>query len=322
MSRSAVLVVGVPRSGSSWVGRVLGSTPDAVYLGEPDNHEHCPFALRAKLGLRGRFYPDVRPAETVPVYEQLWREAFASPLSREYSFSERARRALALRLLRRASDGEVRRSISDPAAAPRTVRVAARLAVPERPPAHDGNLVVKSVHAQLALEWIASRFPVNVLVVLRQPLNVLSSWKEMGWLHDGSDPLGELDPASARQLEEAFDLPRTDAASPVEQAAELIGLLNAALVDGARRHPEWTVVAHEELCEQPHESFRAAAAAVGLGWDRGGDDLLDQLNQPGAGYETTRVAAGLEDVWRTRLTSGEIDAARSVLQRFDSETAK
>ncbi|MGH3003603.1 MAG: hypothetical protein ACRDM1_13240, partial [Gaiellaceae bacterium] len=129
---SIVLVAGVPRSGTSWIGHVLGSTPGAGYVGEPDNHEHSPFALRAKLGLPGYYYPDVDPSDDAPVYERLWRETFAVQGAGDTAF-ERVRRAAALRLLRRASDADVLGAMIDPRQATREVSLAARLAVPDRP---------------------------------------------------------------------------------------------------------------------------------------------------------------------------------------------
>ncbi|HEY1741203.1 MAG TPA: hypothetical protein VGI86_20985, partial [Acidimicrobiia bacterium] len=43
----SVLLVGVPRGGTTWVGQVLGHTQGAVYVHEPDG-THEPFAFRAK----------------------------------------------------------------------------------------------------------------------------------------------------------------------------------------------------------------------------------------------------------------------------------
>lgn len=311
MSRVPVLVVGVPRSGSSWVGRVLGSTTGAAYLGEPDNHEHSAFALRAKLGLPGRFYTELAVGDEAPAYAALWANAYGT---RADSPAERVRRKLAERLLRRAADDDVRHSLERGRYTTAGLRLAAALAVPERPPAGD-CLVVKSVYAQLALDWIADRFPVRVAVVLREPLNVLSSWKAMGWLRPGTETLAELGPATVARLEERFGIDAT-ATGSIEQAATLIALLHTALVDAARRHPDWLVLVHEDLCAQPHDRFEQAAGALGLRWDASVDTLLDELNRPGTGYETARVASDLTDVWRSRLTPEEEDAARQIFRRY------
>lgn len=313
MTSLRVLVAGVPRSGSSWVGRVLGGTPGAGYLNEPDNHEHSPFALRAKLGLPGRFYPDLEPGDDAPAYSTLWTNAFGEGRTRD-SLPDRLRRKVSERLLHHAGAEEVRRAFEADRRLTPGLRAVSALAVPERPRESD-RLVVKSVHAPLALEWIASRFRVDVVVVLRNPLNVLSSWKEMGWLRPGSDTLSELDLATARRLELRYGVD-TVGATTVEQAAHLIALLHSALRDAARRHPDWVVLSHEALCDQPQEGFKEAAETLGLRWGGSVEELLDDLNRPGKGYQTARVASDLAEVWRSRLAPEEQDAARAVFSRF------
>jgi hypothetical protein len=320
-SRTAVLVVGVPRSGTSWVGRVLGSTPGATYVGEPDNHEHSPFALRAKLGLPGHYYPRLDVGAAAPLYERLWAESLGSFRRRDDTTATHARRAIALRLLGGVSEATMRASFERGRPATARAALATMLAVPERPSVDQGNLVVKSVSAQLALEWIVARFPVKVLVVLREPLNVVSSWKEIGWLHAASDVLGELEAAAAHALEEEFAIPPLAEHTPVESAAQLVGLLTSALLGSLARHPEWTAVSHEDLYRHPHERFAAAAAELGLSWGEDVDELLDSLNRPGTGYETTRIASELEDVWRRRLTPEEEAQARTVLEGFRVDRA-
>ena len=54
-----VLVAGLPRSGTTWVGEVLGRTAGARYLHEPDNHLVRPDAWLAKRRLGP--YPELRP---------------------------------------------------------------------------------------------------------------------------------------------------------------------------------------------------------------------------------------------------------------------
>src|SRR5918994_3959368 len=80
-----VLVLGPPRSGSTWVSQVIASVPGAVRSHEPDNDAHVPFALVAKAG-RGR-HPWVRAGDDPADYAALWRTALTP--------GARARRAVA-----------------------------------------------------------------------------------------------------------------------------------------------------------------------------------------------------------------------------------
>ncbi len=316
-----VLVVGVPRSGTSWVGRVLGSTRGATYLGEPDNHEHNSFGFRAKLGAPGWFYP--APVGEAPEYERLWRTAFGlepSPGSLQ-GVVDRVRDAVSLRLLHSVSGAQLLRVMQRPEAGRGFARArllaAATLAVPARPSRITPSIVVKSVHAPLSVEWVVDRVsPVQVLVVLRHPLNVLSSWLELGWLADDSDPLAELEPEVRDRLAARIDVaPIEDDVSPLARAAWLVGALTSALSAAAERHA-WQFVTHEWLSEEARARFPTVAERLGLTWADEVDGLVASLDRPGTGYEVMRESAGLADIWRSRLTDAQVAEAVPVLERF------
>src|SRR5207247_758089 len=91
-----------------------------------------------------------------------------------------ARHRASLAIERRIPRDELQRALSHPER-PRPARVAAAaiLDVPAEPGPNE-HVVVKSVHAPLALEWVAARFEPAVVVVLRHPLNVIASLLELG----------------------------------------------------------------------------------------------------------------------------------------------
>src|SRR5439155_939180 len=79
MTGPRVLVAGLPRSGTTWVGEVLGRCAGTRYLHEPDNHLLRPEAWWAKRALGP--YPELRPGTDVDSagagdYERLWALAF------------------------------------------------------------------------------------------------------------------------------------------------------------------------------------------------------------------------------------------------------
>src|SRR5687767_14691151 len=135
-----VLIAGLPRSGTTWTGRVLGAT-GATYVHEPDNHLVLPEAWAAKDGL-GPF-PAILPGAHAPAYEQLFECAFAGGGRPSLRYSS-------ARLVHRA--------------APRAGRGAllwltgtlagARAELRDAP----GQVVVKSVFCARSLEWLAQRF--------------------------------------------------------------------------------------------------------------------------------------------------------------------
>jgi hypothetical protein len=317
-----ILIVGIPRSGTTWVGHVLGHADDVTFLSEPDNHLVLPFALRAKRALPGGFHPALEPEEQAAEYELLWRRAlgFSSgdASARAYGAIERTRRKLSMRLLQAATQRQKWDAFDSRRRPALRVVVAERLGVPERPQAGASNLVVKSIYASLSVEWIVDRFPARVVVVTRAPLNILSSWAEIGWLgRPGDDMLDTLETSAQRRLGSKWNVdPPRAGSSILARGAWLIGALGCELRDAVARNPDWLTVTHEELCERPHEGFRSLAEACGLRWSPDLDRLLDDLNRPGSGYDLFRAGNELRDAWRRRLSADEAVEAMAVLERF------
>lgn len=313
-----VLVIGIPRSGTTWVGTLLGRTKDATYLEEPDNHLMYPFACRAKRALGCRFYPALGPGGGERDYERLWRAAFGLELHESHRFLEAPRRAIARALWTRVANEAIRRALLAQGGVPVGLRAAEALAVPEEADTPAQHVVVKSVFAPLSVDWIASRFPVSVVVVLRDVLNVLSSWVQLEWVgRRGDDMLDSLDPVVRDRLGARYAVPAPGRDAPLlARGAWLLAALTRELDEAAKQHPEWEVVRHEDLCRQPHDLFPALAARVGLEWTSDTSRLLDDLNRSGSGVSRARIASELPEVWRGRLRPHELRDIEPVLERF------
>jgi len=314
MSDAPVLVVGVPRSGTTWVAQILARGGRASYLEEPDNHLRFAYAFRAKRRLGARAYPGLVAGAAgagLGDYEALWRSAFSGGVGSRPS----RKRALANGIVGRTGPKRVSAALAGSLARHPDLALAARLAEPEGP-VENGPLVVKSVYAPLAVEWIASRHDIRVVSVLRSPLNVLSSWIELDWLPpSGPEVLSTLAPAIADELADRYEAP-PPARSTLAGAAWVIGALTCALDEATRRNPAWARVVHEELCVAPREEYPRVAERVGLEWTEDGDRALEAANRPGRGYETARVAADAREAWRDRLDDDQVTEIRSVLERL------
>jgi hypothetical protein len=309
-----VLIAGIPRSGTTWVGRTLGMVPGAVYLHEPDNDMGHPFALRAK-GMRGRF-PLLEPGESASRYERLWRAAFGDqdlgPLHQRVG---QLRNRVSMAIARRTPRAQLQRALSAPRERrPARVAAAAWIGVPAVP-ARSEHVVVKSVHAPLALEWIANRCDPAIVIVLRHPLNVLASVLELG-LPDRDRGL-DADPVIRERIMEPLGIaaPPPGASDPARSAWQ-VGLLTAALEAAAARHPDWIVATHEDLCVDPIEKFRPLCERIGLPWSPGVERHLAESDRPGSGFSTNRVRSDEPTRWRQRLNAQQLDEIVPVLRGF------
>ena len=139
-----VLITGLPRSGTTWLARMLASCEDTELVMEPDNPYMFPYALR-KRKLPGGYYTALAPTDEAPDLERMWREAFGQQGGIDTA-SEALRRRAAKALLRRTDQERVRAAFCSRPRLATTLRAVEIPAVPGRP-REARNVIVKSVQA-------------------------------------------------------------------------------------------------------------------------------------------------------------------------------
>jgi hypothetical protein len=303
-----VLVLGVPRSGTTWIGQALGRSRGAVYVHEPDGATD-PFAFRAQMRDGTTHYPVLHAGDEAREHERLWFGAFAGG-KRPGTVRDRiARRAYA-----RVSD-------RDKVAARSTgglsieMRVSERMAVPRVRDDSARAIVVKSVNAALSAEWIYERWTPAVLVVERDLRNVIASWLALGF--GGTIP--KVYATVVAEAAERWDLTLPDYEDPMMRSIAFCAVTMLALHDGVRAHPEWCVVSHEELCTDSASQLAGAATRLGLEWTEEADAFVRASDRPGDGYATSRVSSELPDQWKHRLSAEQVDSIATVLNSFPAD---
>ena len=304
-----IVIVGLPRSGTTWTLRALGSAAGTDRILEPDNEDKYPASIHAKRAT-GR-YPVLQPGDEAAAYRRLWDWILCGA-------REDRRSRLARRILGPGNSDRIHEGRADP-----VTWLAATVARDPRPqaPGDDGaphRLVVKSIHAQLGMEWLASEFDIDMLLLLRHPANVLASWMELN-LKDARNATLENRPEIRSRYLEPWGVP-LPGPDPIERMSWRIGLLVAAIEDARSRHPEWHLRTHEQLCLDPPGEFRQLYAELGLDWGKPSEAFLDGHNTPGSGYAVNRVASELSDSWRRRLDDEQVATLRRVLAWFPITT--
>ncbi len=299
------MIVGLPRSGTTWTMRALASSPGARRVLEPDNEDKMPAAIGAKRGL-GR-YPVLAPGDRAPAYHRLWAwvlDGAETP----------ARMHLAFTLLGPGAKARIHDGRPDPMA-----RLAGIVGRSPRPGGGPGcRVVAKSIHAQLSVEWLADAFDVDVVLLLRHPANVLASWMEVNLKDARNSTLESRADVRARYLDRwGVDPPGPD---PIERMCWRIGLLVAALEEAAANHPGWHLRVHEQLCTDPTVEFKALYGDLGLPWGDQAATFLHDHNTPGTGFTIERVASEMSGSWRHRLDPHQVATLKAVLARFPITT--
>jgi hypothetical protein len=306
-TRRPIVIVGLPRSGTTWTLRALAAAEGASAILEPDNEDKWPAAIHGKRKV-GR-YPVLAPGDAAPAYHDLWTWVLSGA-------PENRRSLIARRLLGPGRDERLHEGRIDPVTW--LAGTVARDPRPEKGPTPWARFVAKSIHAQLSVEWLASEFDIDVLLLLRHPANVLASWMENN-LKDSRNSTLETRPEIRTRYLEPWGV-GPPGPEPVAAMSWRIGLLVAVLEDAHRRHAEWRLRTHEALCTDIVSEFRDLYADLRLEWGPAVEQFLEGHNSPGSGFAVNRVASEVSDSWRHRLDDAQVTILRRELARFPITT--
>jgi hypothetical protein len=274
----------------------MAATPGTRYYYEPDNVDADPTGLRPQGESGFGPYPVIDRGESGGPFRPLWNTVFAGRLPPRRGFRLTAARAI-LKLPRAVREPLIHGSS----------RVLTAL------PGGPDRTAVKTIYAAFSLDWLVEEYDPRVVVLQRHPLNVVSSWRQLGI--PGFDLTSR--PLLIKRYRDRFEgEPPAAGASELTKIAWQVGLLTTAVGDSLDRHPGWLLVNHEDLCVEPVTRIRAMCDRVGLPWSSDVERFLDESNRPGEGLKPIRVTSEQANRWRGRLTDAEADEIIAVLARF------
>jgi hypothetical protein len=292
-----ILVTGAHRSGTTWVGKMLALAPGVGYV-------HEPFNPRFSAGRFDRYF-------TIVTRENEAR--YASELEHALTF----RYELVPRLRTRHRPKDVARTLRDFV---RVQRVRRRGARP----------LMKDPIALLSAEWLAQRFDMDVVVLIRHPAAFASSLKRLGWRHSFATFLDDgRVPEVIQPYEHEIRAQAREPGDPLAQAALLWRLLYNAVASYRERHEDWVFLRHEDVSLEPPGSFERLYARLGLELTEAARAEIERASSAGNPSELpTPHAVELDSAaslgrWRDELTRDEIETLRErtgdVWPRFYSD---
>jgi hypothetical protein len=293
-----ILVTGLPRSGTSWVGKVLGSADDRMLLHEPDNDLRSLEAFFRKRPY-GRFFDR---AEDPGVREEFCSYFFDWVPRRPATYRASSRAAVLLRPLMQIAYGS-------PEAGPPAMRTGATcilllahaacrafVLVDAGKPV-PATVIVKSVHSVGLMSGAEWHGRARRVFVVRREEAIFASYLR-GAMPDALRLAG---------------LPVPRGASHAGAIREAILAHHGAIIDAilagqarlratAAQDSTCVLVQHEDAACNPYEEFRSVFARLGLAWTRDAETTIASSARPGEGYATRRTADQATGRWKTELT--------------------
>lgn len=296
MTQKPILVTGLNRSGTTWVGKILASSKEVFYVEEPFNYQlrrrnviPCPFEahyhsvteeeaalVRKYLSYRmGQFYP--------------WWLDFKSCSTSQNLLKASARWLLTqYRLIKK-----IRPLIKDPIAI-------------------------------LSAEWLYKEFDLDVIILIRNPLAYVSSIKRLQWpmgphmflrqpalMNDYLSPLAVEIEAQSKKENDLMG----DAILAWKVFSHVISIYQT-------QYPNWLVLRHEDLSLDPFNQFQAIFDKLSLLFSERQRQIIDEFcnaSNPAEAnnqiHQLKRNSKANIENWKNRLTASEINRVRE--QTYD-----
>jgi Sulfotransferase family len=308
-----VLVTGMPRTATSWVGKMLEASGRLVYVSEPLNPRHppgrSPGVLRAEVTHAFQYISEEN--------EQAWLPAFRDTVR-----------------LRFHPLAELRRN-HRPYDLARAVKYAAGFALGRL---RGRRALLDDPYAVFAAPWLHRRVGCRVVVTVRDPVATVSSWRRLGWTPRLAELLAQ--PALVRDRLGRFvaELEAAGGGDGVASASLLWRVIYATVAGYRTEIAGLEVVRHEDLSADPVPAFAGLYDRLGLPFGLDAERAILAATSAGSGWPgastsprkgsvggamrwslsggLSRTAAHRLDsranlqVWRERLTPGEVARIR------------
>jgi hypothetical protein len=295
-----ILVTGSHRSGTGWVGQVIGASPSpkVAYLWEP-------FSLLHRPGICDAVFP------------------YWFPYIRNENASK-VQGSIADMLAFRYKTGAELREV-------RTPKDVARLLRDRRGFAHyrreNARPLLKDPVAVFSAEWLCDTFPMDVIVLIRHPAAFSYSIKRYDWTHPFDHFVQQ--PLLMRDLLAPFDgAIRTAAVSPppvLDQAILLWNVIHHAIRQFQDRRPDWLFLRLEDIARDPIGGFRKIYERLGLTFDQGVVARIEETSGASNREEATsrsdvrRNSQASVIAWKRCLSSQEIATIRTGVEPLAGE---
>lgn len=289
----SILVTGAHRSGTTWVGKMLATSPQVGYISEPLNLWHRPGVMRAPVRYwytyicpdnEENFLPAIR--ETIDFRYHPWLELTSL------------------------------RSIKDLLRMGRDIAgfVEGRLL--------RQRALLKDPFAVFSAPWFADRLGSHVIIIVRHPAAFVSSLVRLNWSFDFCDFLAQ--PLLMRDLLGKF---QNEMVEMLDRPEDVVGqgcllwrMIYSVVSQFRERYPGFQILRHEDLSLEPVDAFERLYAHLGLEFNQKIRARIIASSSPQNPTQTSPrsiYAVQLDsrsnlDNWRRRLTAGEIERVRAL----------
>ncbi|MFX0022743.1 MAG: sulfotransferase [Candidatus Hermodarchaeota archaeon] len=304
-SRKPILVSGSHRSGTTWVGKILATSPLVGYI-------HEPFNIDCRMGICNALFPfwfTYITEENQNLYYNDLKETFAF----QYKLingvkSIRSLKDLGFMLKTYSKFFLYRRKKLRP--------------------------LIKDPIALFSAEWLVKTFDMDVVILIRHPAAFASSLKRLNWNFPFKHFLKQIRLIEDHLLDFKPEIIRYAESEPtiIDQAILLWRIIHYQIKNYQEKHKDWLFIRHEDLSNDPIREFRSVFKHCDLEYTDKIQDVIKEYSSHSNPKEVpTNQAMSVKRNsrssilnWKKRLTEPEIEhikeKTRNIADFFYSET--
>jgi hypothetical protein len=298
---TVIMVLGAPRSGTTWLAKIIDSHPDVLYRHEPDESR------------------PPRPDDTLQALLAEWADDRSPRTTTKRPFFAKSFRPGWARILR------IGLAAASSAASrlPPPLSWVAECQLPELINHPAPRLLIKSVRWAKGAENLARSVPGSRIVfILRHPCGQVASvirgarQRRFDLKTEGTDMPFDEDAATAFAAARGLDPSAFQALPDAAKYAWSWRAFNEPAYAALAPQPNVNVVLYEALCARPEALARRILAFAALDWNLQTEDFIARsaAHEGRADYYAIfRDAVASAEAWRTALPATDQQAVRSVV---------
>lgn len=284
MKSAPILVTGVHRGGTTWVGKMIAHSPNVYYLDELFNPDAS--LTKGLFPFHFRYIPEGSK-------EPRLREVFQRLFELEFEWPER-KHILPSRL-----------SI---------LRYTRRTFGLPRP-------LQKDPIALFSAPWLAQTFGMQVVCLLRHPAGFVASLRKAGWSASFT-PILRQPQLMDHWLGEYHDVMHRSNSSFIQRAALIWTMMSDVLIKYVRNNPSWLLMRTEDLAADPLSGFQDIFSYLDLPFGRRVSRQIRQHSSSDNPAEwfgpkknmIRRNSVATQELWKKRLSRAEILEVRRIAE--------
>jgi hypothetical protein len=192
---------------------------------------------------------------------------------------------------------------------------------------HHARPLLKDPIAIFSAEWLATKFDIDVIVLIRHPAAFAGSLKVKNWTHPFDHFLKQ--PLLMRDLLYPFADEIKNFAHKerdiIDQAALLWKLIYYVVSIYKQRNPQWIFVRHEDLSIDPVEGFHHLYRSLDLEFSQSIAKFIrlfsyseDQEDSGDIDFYKRDSISNIS-TWKTRLTNAEVKRIKAMVDEVSTE---